>query len=69
MSHTDRNEKRLPREREFPYVPRQANVPIVITGANYTAEENAKYVRSLLGPDLARDVELEALWIVSQQGR
>jgi hypothetical protein len=66
VSNTDRHEKRLPREREFPYVPR---CPIVITGPNYTAEENAAHVRSLLGPDLGLELEMEALRIVSAQGR
>jgi hypothetical protein len=66
MSHTDRQEKREPREREFPYTPRYQ---IVITGPSYTAEENAAYVRSLLGPDLGHDIELQALRIISQQGR
>jgi hypothetical protein len=58
--------KREPREREFPYVPRGH---IVITGANYTAEENAAHVRSLLGPDLGYELEMEALRLISAQGR
>jgi hypothetical protein len=66
VSRTDRREPREPQERQFPYVPR---CPIVITGARYTAEENAANIRSLLGPDLGLDMELEALSIISMQGR
>jgi hypothetical protein len=45
MSKTDRNEKTMPREREFPYIPR--GVPILQVGAPYSAADNQWYVRSL----------------------
>jgi hypothetical protein len=71
VSHTDRNEKRLPRERDINWTPGPNFIPsdIVINGANRTDEENEAYIRWLLGPDLRPDDELEVLRIISEQGR
>jgi len=58
MSKTDRQEKRWPREREFPYIPH--GVPVLQIGRPYSAESNAAYVRALYRaryPDEARWLE------------
>jgi hypothetical protein len=46
MSKTMKREKREPREREFPYIPR--GVPILQRGRQYNAYDNRSYVRQLL---------------------
>ena len=45
MSKTNRQMKRLPREREFPYIPR--GVPVLQVGPPNGADDNQAYVRSL----------------------
>lgn len=64
MSHTDRNEKREPKERPFPYIPR--GLKVVSTGHEYGEDDNMAYVRELLA---AKQPEFHAaLQVASQFG-